>query len=109
MVYKFFGLPSSATLADLEEAGRQFCSTPWSSVQATRAAEIHVDRYCFRYALNPERSLLALSRVHLYIAVHHEGLFQLGFNNTRVVCCHDNKGLEFVHGPPTQNWLICRV
>ena len=50
VVYQFFHLPSSASLADLEEAGKQFCNTPWSRVNAERGAEIHVDRYCFRWA-----------------------------------------------------------
>lgn len=49
VVYQFLHLPPSASLADLEEAGQHFCNTPWSSVQADRGAEIHVDRYCFRY------------------------------------------------------------
>ena len=65
MVYQFFHLPSSATLADLEEAGQQFCNTPWSSVNAKRGAEIHVDRYCFRWGL----SLTHLSCMYL---AHHE-------------------------------------
>ncbi len=50
VVYQFFHLPSTASLAELEEAGQQFCTTPWSSVNAERGAEIHVDRYCFRCA-----------------------------------------------------------
>ena len=48
VVFQFFHLPSLATLADLEKAGRHFCNTPWSIVNEERGAEIHVDRYCFR-------------------------------------------------------------
>ncbi|KAL3136358.1 hypothetical protein ABBQ38_005618 [Trebouxia sp. C0009 RCD-2024] len=48
VVLKFLNLPSHASLAALEAAGQGFCSTPWPTVNLTRGAEMHVDRYCFR-------------------------------------------------------------
>ena len=32
----------------LWQVGRDFCAKPWGVVEAERANEIHVDRYCFR-------------------------------------------------------------
>lgn len=75
VVYQFFHLPSSASLADLEEAGQQFCSTPWSSVNAERGAEIHVDRYCFRvpYIMQLLREGLGLPESQISIGSGKEG------------------------------------
>ncbi|DBB01407.1 hypothetical protein WJX77_012567 [Trebouxia sp. C0004] len=75
VVYQFFHLPSSASLADLEEAGQQFCNTPWSSINAERGAEIHVDRYCFRvpYITQLLREGLGLPESQISIGSGKEG------------------------------------
>lgn len=43
-----FGLPSTASLADLEREGRRHCALDWEPLNAARGAEIHMDQYCFR-------------------------------------------------------------
>ena len=49
VVYHFFGLPPSASLAELEAKGRRFCDTDFAAIAAGRGAEIHVETYCFRW------------------------------------------------------------
>ena len=53
VVHHFFGLPSTATLADLEREGRKHCALDWEPLNAARGAEIHMDQYCFRQAPLP--------------------------------------------------------
>ncbi len=48
MVFHFFGLPGSASLADLEQEGRRHCAREWGPLQAARGAELQMDQYCFR-------------------------------------------------------------
>lgn len=48
VVYKFFGLSPEASLADLEEAGRAFCSRNWAEVQVKLGHERRLEEYCFR-------------------------------------------------------------
>ena len=48
VVYHFFGLPSTASLGDLEREGRRHCALDWEPLNAARGAEIHMDQYCFR-------------------------------------------------------------
>eukprot|EP00887_Chlorella_sp_A99_P007229 scaffold2.g7229.t1 len=48
VVYHFLGLPTTASLDQIQEAGRAFCAMPWKQVARERAGEIHIDRYCFR-------------------------------------------------------------
>lgn len=48
VVYHFFGLPPTATLAELEREGRRHCAVDWEPLHAARGAEIQMDQYCFR-------------------------------------------------------------
>ena len=63
MVYHFFGLPSTASLADLEREGRRHCALDWEPLNAARGAEIHMDQYCFRYNLTTTSCHITLSFV----------------------------------------------
>lgn len=51
VVYHFFGLPSTASLADLEREGRRHCALDWEPLNGARGGEIHMDQYCFRCGL----------------------------------------------------------
>ena len=48
MVFHFFGLPSAATLPDLEREGRRHCALGWAPLEQARGAELQMDQYCFR-------------------------------------------------------------
>ena len=48
MVYHFLGLPSTASLDQVLQAGQDLCSTEWAHIAATRGQEIHIEQYCFR-------------------------------------------------------------
>ncbi|KAK9807631.1 hypothetical protein WJX72_004780 [[Myrmecia] bisecta] len=75
VVYHFFGLQPSAGLAELENAARQFCATPWPVINATRGREIHVDRYCFRvpYVTKLLREGLGVPESQIQIGSGREG------------------------------------
>ncbi|KAL0038169.1 hypothetical protein WJX79_005885 [Trebouxia sp. C0005] len=102
VVYQFFHLPSSASLADLEEAGQQFCNTPWSSVDAERGAEVHVDRYCFRvpYITQLLREGLGLPESQISIGSGKEG-WTLGAalaEGSKVLPQNTSPSSSFAHG-----------
>lgn len=61
VVYHFFGLPSSATLEELEKKGRRFCDFDWNAIASNRGIEVHVEHYCFRQI--PPLYLLDLSQI----------------------------------------------
>mmetsp|Transcript_7256 Transcript_7256/g.20453 ORF Transcript_7256/g.20453 Transcript_7256/m.20453 type:complete len:670 (+) Transcript_7256:350-2359(+) len=48
VVYDFFKLQLSATLQDLEDAGRQYCGREWQAVEAEKSGIKNIDAYCFR-------------------------------------------------------------
>lgn len=48
VVYKFFGLASTAVPGDLMERGRRHCAQRWDALQLSRGTEFHLDYYCFR-------------------------------------------------------------
>ncbi len=45
VVYHFFGLPSTASLADSEREGCRHTVLDWEPLNAARGAEIHMDQY----------------------------------------------------------------
>lgn len=49
VVYKFFGLASTAAPGELLERGRRHCAQRWDALQLSRGTEFHLDYYCFRY------------------------------------------------------------
>jgi len=60
VVYHFFGLPPSASLADLAAKGQRFCDTEWAAIAAKRGSEVHVEHYCFRHGTTTPKFLFAL-------------------------------------------------
>jgi len=48
VVYDFFGLPLTATLAELEDAGRRYCGRPWQELSRDLADIKNIETYCFR-------------------------------------------------------------
>lgn len=75
VVYHFLGLPSTASLAQLQQGGEDLCSTQWAHIAATRGQEIHVEQYCFRvhYITQLLREGLHLEEPQVHIGRGNEG------------------------------------
>ncbi len=50
VINHFFGLDSSATLADVQQATDSYCALPWDDVLQRHRDELSVHTYCFRGA-----------------------------------------------------------